>query len=517
MKKLGLLAPLAATAILSATLVTSDADACGGCFIPATDPTVVTGHRMAISVSPDQTVLWDQIQYAGDPAEFAWVLPVKKGAYIEVASDAWFETLEALTQVEVVQPQVTCDQPASLGCGASFADAASAEGTGSGGGIPVDILHRGTVGPYETVTLATDTPGALNDWLSNNNYNVDATTQPIIDAYVSEGFDFIALRLQPDKGVREMKPVRVVTPGASPALPLRMVGIGTGANVAITLYVIGEGRWEAENFKNVRVPNDLVAWDFNTSKSNYGELRKTTLESTDGGKSWLTAYAIPGALLSPVVQFNGFFGTSPLGADPNGFPLSTFAEGFLNQGIENKEHVSNVVMVDAAEEQACRERFTGFMNTLAQSGAIVENPCAAGMPLSDPMCGMVDANETDARELTCGALDDLGVALIGMHPRDVWITRIEAELPREGLATDLLLKASDKQDQVSNRIQARIAVNAQSQCPSIVAPRVWSTRGVGGGPGAFLAIGLAGFALAAVVLRRAASRALAVAPRGGER
>ena len=56
------------------------AEACGGCFVPQSERTVVTDHRMALSISQQQTVLWDQIRYSGDPAEFAWVLPVRAGA-----------------------------------------------------------------------------------------------------------------------------------------------------------------------------------------------------------------------------------------------------------------------------------------------------------------------------------------------------------------------------------------------------------------------------------------------------
>jgi hypothetical protein len=56
------------------------AEACGGCFVQPSERTVVTDHRMALSISTTQTVLWDQIRYSGDPAEFAWVLPVRAGA-----------------------------------------------------------------------------------------------------------------------------------------------------------------------------------------------------------------------------------------------------------------------------------------------------------------------------------------------------------------------------------------------------------------------------------------------------
>ena len=63
-----------AFSVLLAGLAPSDARACGGCFNPPTGmPAPVTGHRMAIAMSPAGTTLWDQIQYAGEPDD-AWRL-----------------------------------------------------------------------------------------------------------------------------------------------------------------------------------------------------------------------------------------------------------------------------------------------------------------------------------------------------------------------------------------------------------------------------------------------------------
>src|SRR5688500_6161058 len=102
---------------LAATLVTpNDARACGGCFMPPAESTVVTGHRMAMAVSNTQTVLWDQIQYSGDPEDFSWVLPVKKGAYLEVAANAWFEVLETGSRVTVYS-RTCAPPPGDPGCG----------------------------------------------------------------------------------------------------------------------------------------------------------------------------------------------------------------------------------------------------------------------------------------------------------------------------------------------------------------------------------------------------------------
>src|SRR5262245_45713297 len=73
------------------------AEACGGCFGPQSSPTLVTGHRMAFAISDAQTVLWDQFEYTGNPEDFSWVLPVRPGAYVELAEDAWLTSLDAFT------------------------------------------------------------------------------------------------------------------------------------------------------------------------------------------------------------------------------------------------------------------------------------------------------------------------------------------------------------------------------------------------------------------------------------
>jgi len=120
-------------------LVDRPAQACGGCFHPVAprQVTVVTGHRMALSVSPQQTVLWDQIQYSGDPQDFAWVLPVRAGAQIQLSHDEFFAALDALTAPVITGPTPNCSTGGpGFGCGASASSNAAfgaAEPSASGG------------------------------------------------------------------------------------------------------------------------------------------------------------------------------------------------------------------------------------------------------------------------------------------------------------------------------------------------------------------------------------------------
>jgi len=145
--------------------------------------------------------------------------------------------------------------------------------TSEDAGAGVTVLGQSTVGPYDTVQLKSTDPNALDNWLTANGYTVPAAVAPVIANYVQEGFDFLALKLQPGQGVSAMRPVRVTSAGAGLALPLRMVAAGTGATVGITLWVIGDGRYEPQNFKSFVISPSELTWDWNANSSNYTSVR----------------------------------------------------------------------------------------------------------------------------------------------------------------------------------------------------------------------------------------------------
>ncbi len=483
--------PLALGGVAALTLAlssSSDARACGGCFHPENqsqpETTLVTGHRMALSISKTQTVLWDQVQYSGSPSEFAWVLPVKPGAHIEVANNAWFEALDAATSTRVGPPQLNCapqsfdegfseGSGSGCGCGLMSAGGDFAEGSAGSGEPavptppPVTVVHQGSVGPYETVTLHANVPGALTGWLTTNGFAIDASVQPIIDAYTKDGFDFIALRLKPDQGIQQMSPVRVVSPGAVPVLPLRMVAAGTGANVDITLFVIGEGRWETKNFPSALVDTEKLSWDFNLNASSYATLRQD-LFTKNNGRTWISAYARRGSLLSGVVNpttpgVNVQYRTAP-DQGGNTFAASTIAELYIRQGLSEAVQGNGDCL--------------GAFPEYAQSGDLVVDVCpdttsgaggsgaggsgaggGGGAGGSGATCGTTKAGEIDARSFACGSLDDLAVALTGTHPSDVWLTRLESNLPHAALESDLELQAALDQGEIENWLTASVPVN----------------------------------------------------------
>lgn len=272
------------------------AQACGGCFGPTGTATVVTAHRMAMAISPTQSTLWDQFAYAGDATEFVWVLPSSPEARVEVADNRFFEQLEAATNVQLTGTfpplQTFCPDPCGGFAGAPSAGAADAGAARNSAPPPPPVMvhHEGTVGPYETATVSSDDPMALLGWLQERGYAVPDAMLPTIRYYGEMGLAFVALRLSPGEGIQRMQPVRVTVPGLMYTLPLRMVAAGVADKVGLRLFVIADGRYEAQNFPNATINENDIYYDWASASFNYDSLFQAALESSSG-RTWVTTYA----------------------------------------------------------------------------------------------------------------------------------------------------------------------------------------------------------------------------------
>lgn len=262
-----------------------DASACGGCFAPQENPTVVTDHRMVMTIGRNESTLYDQIRYTGSPASFAWVLPIAGEVKVGLSADVVFQGLDQQTQTRIQAPPQNCPPPPNCNNRGGFSEDSTSAGAPSPQDPGVQVTKRETVGPYETVQLKATDPQALDKWLSQNGFSVPPVVKPVIAQYVAEHFDFLALKLLPGKEVTDMRPVRVTTPGANVVLPLRMVAAGTGANVGITLWTLAEGRYAPQNFPTFTIPAEEIEWDWTNNRSTYTDLRaaKTTAGQ---GKAW---------------------------------------------------------------------------------------------------------------------------------------------------------------------------------------------------------------------------------------
>ncbi|AKU98258.1 hypothetical protein AKJ09_04922 [Labilithrix luteola] len=425
-----------------------DAHACGGCFHPKAEAgsSVITDHRMVFKISTRETILWDQVRYSGDPKEFAWVLPVNAGARVELSHDEWIAALDATTRTTVTGPERFCGgggggggRGGGGGCmgsssSTSFeADMGSSHDLDAGfaGNGDVSVVSQSVIGPYQAVTLHANAGDGISEWLVANGFAIPDAVRPIVDAYTSARFDFIALRLRPGQGVRAMQPVRVVTPGADTTLPLRMVAAGVGSKVGLTLWVIGEGRYRTQNFPNAVVDDSLLTWDGKASRSNLTQLQSQIFASNDG-RTWLTETA-GHAVLSGVMG---------IGADPSSSLYTAYMQScFAKPAREVPCTDGELPPPDGTPLDESADAGTSDASDAGDDGDAGDAETDAGVDGGEET--PVPPNRCTKWVAGCAGYDDLDVATRGLVG-DIWVTRLRADLPVQALGTDLRLEAADQ-------------------------------------------------------------------------
>jgi hypothetical protein len=401
---LGLTAFASLTVLGSAFVMEGEARACGGCFHPPTQvASDITDEKMLLSVSPGQTTLYDQIEYSGSPSSFAWVLPIHGTVDVGLSADVLFQSVDALTATSINPPPSDCPSPPNSCLTPSYSGGAENAATSADGGVAgVTVTKAQTVGPYETVQLHATDSSALNDWLSTNGFVIPADVTPIIDAYVAEGFDFLAMKLLPDEGIQAMRPVRVTIPGMSLSLPLRMAAIGTGSTVGITLWVVSEGRYEPQNFPYYHIEDSQLVWDDNLGSSNYTTLRAQN-EAALGGKGWEIESSIDvneQQLTSVILGGGQYYG---YGYQP---PPTDASQDYLP------------VTVSAPDGGAAAD------------------------------AGTSDAGTSESAEQVRD--DDINTLFAGLSGTTVRITRIRSDIAHAAMNQDFILAASADQSELSN-------------------------------------------------------------------
>ena len=308
---------------------------------------------------------------------------------------------------------------------------------------------------------------------SRTTSRIPDSIRPTIAAYVTGGFDFIALRLQPGQGVQSMQPVRMVTPGADVTLPLRMVAAGVGAQVGITLFVISEGRYEARPpFANAVVDDSKLVWLHAQGRSNYQETSQALMQG-NRGRTWLTESA------GPVSLVLSSFGVSCVSGGFNGsaFPGQSLADVYSGQcacnpvsacgfgaggGVTDAVADGTAAVADANGDASYLPSAdaTDAMGegTEAAAEAAAADATGAAIDGASPADANASAGDAPAGEAgdgpesgactaePCAGFDDLDVASVGMHEGAVWITRLRAVLPSDALGEgDLQIQASASQ------------------------------------------------------------------------
>lgn len=273
--------------------------ACGGLFC-LNNPIDQNAERIIFTDNGDGTVsAIIQIQYTGFDTDFSWILPIpvpitaEDVTVPETAANAFTELEIATTPQFIPPPLPDCAQVA-------FDDMVVAE---SAAGDSVEVFAEGEVGPYAFVVVGSDDPDALVNWLLDNGYRVEEPMIPLINLYVEEEFAFMAMRLQPDRGVQDIQPIQVTYPSENPMIPLRLTAVAANPDMAVLTWFFAEQQAVPENYGHFEIDDREITF-FTFGGHNYRTLMGEKADEMDG-QAFITEYAAPTSELSfndPLLQ-----------------------------------------------------------------------------------------------------------------------------------------------------------------------------------------------------------------------
>jgi hypothetical protein len=347
-------APKAVLAAVTASLAwvasPSNAAACG-CFSPpipmpgAVDFAVnQQAEQIIFEVEPDgeHIVAHVLIRYAGDPTQFAWLVPVPSVPELELSFAEAFGLIDAQTAptVNVVTenicpgPLYYCRQhpmPSCPGVNGGFGGAAGAAGTfassagmggtgGAGGGSgsldapPVTVYSREQIGAYDTIVFGAGDAQAAVDWLQTEGFIVNDTTSPYMEPYLAENMLFVAAKLVPGSDVDEIRPLRMRYEGDEPMIPLQLTAVATEPNLTVTAYIYGATGFVPQDqtlLTGDDIPSDALGATPNNLnlRHNYPMVLSRLIDE-EGGRAFMLEYSSAPPRFQPTPIPVGFGGAA---------------------------------------------------------------------------------------------------------------------------------------------------------------------------------------------------------------
>jgi hypothetical protein len=290
-------------------------------------PVDQSGENVLFVVKDNRVEAHVNIQYVGNPARFAWVVPMPRKPTITAGSQRLFDNLLQATvpTFDVDSRGATNCRSRSLdndsvGCGLSSSDESSGEATfspgreaaGGSGSNPTgpQVIARASVGSYETVTLDGGTADELSAWLKNNNYLMPETTTAFLKDYLEQKYVFVAVKLTAGADLNEIHPLVFTYEGDQPCVPLKLTAVAALEDMGVRTFFLGKDRFGPKNYKHVVVNDLLFDWTAAsggvsnsflpnpgqnptpTRQINYNEIISQAVDSPlANGRAFVTEYA----------------------------------------------------------------------------------------------------------------------------------------------------------------------------------------------------------------------------------
>jgi hypothetical protein len=267
------------------------AGATGGLFLSDT-PVAQAAERIIFAVDSQagEITAYVQMNYTGESASFAWIVPVPATPRVEVADAAAFDELSALTTPKLVfpPPQDCFAQPA----------------VSSVAGENVAVAPAVPAGSADYAVIEDSDPAALLSWLRDNGYQAAPEAEALIKSYAEAGMKFVAIKVNGGQGAQAIQPVAITYRATQPTLPIRLSATSASPDTSITAWVFADHQATPANITRLTMrKNDLALTDLQGG-NNYATQRSGAIDSLKG-QGFVVEYGQPTSQITatdPLVQ-----------------------------------------------------------------------------------------------------------------------------------------------------------------------------------------------------------------------
>lgn len=291
-KALGIIG-LGVSVLLVALADAPKVSACGGFFCQQI-PINQAAEQIIFRQDGNQITAVVLIQYVGEAEDFSWVLPVPGIPELSTGSDIFFQALEPATRPQFILEIVgeACSDFGNPLGGLSFLGSPPEAADSADDGV--QVLQRSTVGPFDVLVVSSDDADAMAQWLEDNDFDLSDRGAELIEPYVTEGMNFVALKLQQNQGVGDIRPLIMKYQAEHAMIPLRLTAVAAQDDMGVLVWMLGAGRAIPLNYLHV-VPNyTLLNWfqGTNNAYATYQGLVTAAMNEA-GGQGFATDFAGP--------------------------------------------------------------------------------------------------------------------------------------------------------------------------------------------------------------------------------
>jgi hypothetical protein len=228
--------------------------------------------KVVLSRDGETTTITMASDYAGEPKEFAVVIPVptfierKQIGIVETRTINHLDAFTAPRLVEYYDPD-PCpirydNRVAALSAGgtATASLASRRQLPERYSGVTVEASYD--VGEYDVMILSANESDGLVNWLNDNGYKIPAGAEAVLGSYIKQKMRFFVAKVNLDHmpllANGYLRPLQVRYETAKFMLPLRLGTVNANGPQDLIVYTLTRsGRVETANYRTVKLPSDI--------------------------------------------------------------------------------------------------------------------------------------------------------------------------------------------------------------------------------------------------------------------